>query len=316
MVPYEGHFMTDERNQESEMTGQILDGKATAMAVREGVAARVAALVADGVQPGLAVVLVGEDPASQVYVRNKDKAASAAGITVQTRKLPAETTQAELEAVVLELNEDAAVHGILVQLPLPKGLDEQRVVEAISPEKDVDGLHPANVAALVQGAEGLLPCTPAGCIELLDRHDIALEGKHVVVIGRSQLVGKPVAQLALGRNATVTICHSRTKDLAAEVVRADVIVAAVGWAELVQGDWVKPGAVVLDVGINRGDDGKLVGDVDFEAACQRAAWITPVPGGVGPMTIAMLLANTVTACARQTGRVEKLIEAGLEASRS
>ena len=316
MVPREGHFMTKERNQESEMTGQILDGKATAMAVREGVAARVAALVADGVQPGLAVVLVGEDPASQVYVRNKDKAASAAGIAVQTRKLPAETTQAELEAVVLELNEDAAVHGILVQLPLPKGLDEQRVVEAISPEKDVDGLHPANVAALVQGVEGLLPCTPAGCIELLDRHDIALEGKHVVVIGRSQLVGKPVAQLALGRNATVTICHSRTKDLAAEVVRADVIVAAVGWAELVQGDWVKPGAVVLDVGINRGDDGKLVGDVDFEAASQRAAWITPVPGGVGPMTIAMLLANTVTACARQTGRVERLIEAGLEASRS
>ena len=316
MVPREGHFMTEERNQESEMTGEILDGKATAMAVREGVAARVAALVADGVQPGLAVVLVGEDPASQVYVRNKDKAASAAGITVQTRKLPAETTQAELEAVVLELNEDAAVHGILVQLPLPKGLDEQRVVEAISPEKDVDGLHPANVAALVQGVEGLLPCTPAGCIELLDRHDIALEGKHVVVIGRSQLVGKPVAQLALGRNATVTICHSRTKDLSAEVVRADVIVAAVGWAKLVQGDWVKPGAVVLDVGINRGDDGKLVGDVDFEAASQRAAWITPVPGGVGPMTIAMLLANTVTACARQTGRVEKLIEAGLEASRS
>ena len=316
MGPHEGHFMTEERNQESEMTGQILDGKATAMAVREGVAARVAALVADGVQPGLAVVLVGEDPASQVYVRNKDKAASAAGIAVQTRKLPAETTQAELEAVVLELNEDAAVHGILVQLPLPKGLDEQRVVEAISPEKDVDGLHPANVAALVQGVEGLQPCTPAGCIELLDRHDIALEGKHVVVIGRSQLVGKPVAQLALGRNATVTICHSRTKDLAAEVVRADVIVAAVGWAELVQGDWVKPGAVVLDVGINRGDDGKLVGDVDFEAASQRAAWITPVPGGVGPMTIAMLLANTVTACARQTGRVERLIEAGLEASRS
>ncbi|MCH2103022.1 MAG: bifunctional methylenetetrahydrofolate dehydrogenase/methenyltetrahydrofolate cyclohydrolase FolD [Planctomycetes bacterium] len=298
------------------MTGQILDGKATAMVVREGVAARVAALVADGVQPGLAVVLVGEDPASQVYVRNKDKAASAAGIAVQTRKLAAETTQAELEAVVLELNEDAAVHGILVQLPLPKGLDEQRVVEVISPEKDVDGLHPANVAALVQGVEGLLPCTPAGCIELLDRHDIALEGKHVVVIGRSQLVGKPVAQLALGRNATVTICHSRTKDLAAEVARADVIVAAVGWAELVQGDWVKPGAVVLDVGINRGEDGKLVGDVDFEAASQRASWITPVPGGVGPMTIAMLLSNTVMACARQTGRVETLIEDGLETSRS
>jgi len=308
--------MTEERNQESEMSGQILDGKATAMAVREGVAERVSVLVADGVQPGLAVVLVGEDPASQVYVRNKDKAASAAGIGVQTRKLSAETSQEELEAVVQELNEDESVHGILVQLPLPKGLNEQRIVETIDPAKDVDGLHPANVAALVQGAEGLLPCTPAGCIELLDRHEVELQGKNVVVIGRSQLVGKPVAQLALARNATVTICHSRTSDLAAEVRRADVIVAAVGWAKLVQGDWVKPGAVVLDVGINRGEDGKLVGDVDFDAAKESAAWITPVPGGIGPMTIAMLLSNTVTACARQTDRVDKLSDVGMEASRS
>ena len=308
--------MTEKKSEESQMSGQILDGKATAMAVREGVAERVSVLVADGAQPGLAVVLVGEDPASQVYVRNKDKAASAAGIAVETRKLSAETSQDELEAVVQELNEDESVHGILVQLPLPKGLDEQRIVEAIDPAKDVDGLHPVNVAALVQGSEGLLPCTPAGCIELLDRHDIELQGKNVVVIGRSQLVGKPVAQLALARNATVTICHSRTSDLAAEVRRADVIVAAVGWAKLVQGDWVKPGAVVLDVGINRGDDGKLVGDVDFEAAKESASWITPVPGGVGPMTIAMLLSNTVTACARQTGRVDKLSEVDMETSRS
>jgi len=308
--------MTEQKKEEADMRGQILDGKATAMAVREGVAERVAVLVEDGVQPGLAVVLVGEDPASQVYVRNKDKAARAAGIGVQTRKLSAETTQEELEAVVQELNDDASVHGILVQLPLPKGLDEQRIVEAIDPAKDVDGLHPVNVAALVQGAEGLVPCTPAGCIEILDRHEVDLKGKNVVVIGRSQLVGKPVAQLALARHATVTICHSRTADLAGEVRRADVIVAAVGWAKLVQGDWVKPGAVVLDVGINRGDDGKLVGDVDFEAVAENASWITPVPGGVGPMTIAMLLANTVTACARQTGRVDKLSEVGLETSRS
>lgn len=307
--------MNDRMNEEGEMRGQILDGKATAMLVREGVAERVAILVEDGVQPSLAVVLVGEDPASQVYVRNKDKAASAAGISVQTRKLSDQTTQEELEAVVQELSNDPDVHGILVQLPLPDGLDEQRIVEAIEPAKDVDGLHPVNVAALVQGADGLVPCTPAGCIEILDRHGIELKGKSVVVIGRSQLVGKPVAQLALARHATVTICHSRTTDLAAEVRRADVIIAAVGWAELVQGDWVSPGSTVLDVGINRGEDGKLVGDVDFDAASANAAWITPVPGGVGPMTIAMLLSNTVTACARQTGRADLLRDSELEASR-
>jgi len=289
--------------------GQILDGKATAMAVRETVAARVRVLAGEGVVPGLAVVLVGEDPASQVYVRNKDKAARTAGINVQTRKLDASVSQAELEAVVAELNGDSSVNGILVQLPLPKSLDEQRIVESIDPVKDVDGLHPNNVAAHVQGSAGLVPCTPAGCIELLDRHAIEIEGKNVVVVGRSQLVGKPVAQLALMRNATVTICHSRTNDLAAEVGRADILVAAVGRAKLVKGEWVKPGAAVLDVGINRGDDGKLVGDVDFEAARQRAAWITPVPGGIGPMTIAMLLSNTVTACARQRGLVELLASA-------
>lgn len=283
------------------MTGRILDGKATAQAVREDVAARVARLVEAGVQPGLTVVLVGEDPASQVYVRNKDRAATAAGFRVDTLRLPADTPQADLLAHVERLNADDAVHGILVQLPLPKGLDADEVVRALDPRKDVDGLHPENVAALVTGAEGLVPCTPAGCIEVLDRHDIPLEGRHVVVVGRSMLVGKPLAQLALARNATVTICHSRTTDLADHCRRADVLVAAVGRAKLVQGDWVREGATVLDVGINRGDDGKLVGDVDFEAARERAAWITPVPGGIGPMTIAMLLANTATAAARQAG---------------
>jgi len=288
-------------------TARILDGKATAKAVREDVAARVAALVDKGVRPGLRVVLVGEDPASQVYVRNKDRAATEAGIDVDTVRLPATTSQADLEAVVAGLNADDAVHGILVQLPLPDGLDEQAVVETLDPNKDVDGLHPDNVAALVQGRPGLVPCTPAGCIELLDRDGFDLEGRHVVVVGRSQLVGKPLAQLALARNATVTMCHSRTRDLDAHCGRADVLVAAVGRAKLIQGAWVRPGAVVLDVGINRGEDGKLVGDVDFEGAAQKASAITPVPGGIGPMTIAMLLANTVLAAARQTG-----LEAALE----
>jgi methylenetetrahydrofolate dehydrogenase (NADP+) / methenyltetrahydrofolate cyclohydrolase len=288
-------------------TASILDGKATALAVRETVAAQVATLVAAGIQPGLRVVLVGEDPASEVYVRNKDRAATKAGIDVATIKLPATTSQADLLAEVERLNADPAVSGILVQLPLPKGLDESEVVCAIAPEKDVDGLHPSNVAALVLGTPGLVSCTPAGCIELLDRAGIDLSGKHVVIIGRSQLVGKPLAQLVLARNATVTICHSRTQGLAEHVGRADVIAAAVGVAKLVQGDWVKPGAVVLDVGINRGEDGKLVGDVDFEGASKNASAITPVPGGVGPMTIAMLLSNTVLAAARQAGQAN-LIE--------
>ena len=282
-------------------TAKLLDGKATALAVREDVAARVARLKGQGINPGLTVVLVGADPASQVYVRNKDKAASAAGFVVDTKKLPDTTTQAELLAAVQSLNVDASVHGILVQLPLPKGLNEGEVVRAISPAKDVDGLHPDNVAALVMGEVGLVPCTPAGCIELCDRYGIDLKGKRAVVVGRSMLVGKPIAQLLLARHATVTIAHSRTEDLKSVCLEADVIVAAVGVAKLVKGDWVKPGAVVLDVGINRGADGKLVGDVDFAAAAENAGFITPVPGGVGPMTIAMLLGNTATAAARMAG---------------
>ncbi len=280
---------------------RLLDGKATAAAVRETVRAEVARLRAARVAPSLVVVLVGEDPASQVYVRNKDKAAHEAGFEVRTLRLPAAIAQAELEREVRALSADASVHGILVQLPLPKGLDATRIVQLIDPRKDVDGLHPENVAALVMGRPGLFPCTPLGCLEVLDRHDIALEGRHVVVLGRSLLVGKPVALLALERNATVTVCHSRTRDLRAVCASADVLIAAVGRPRLVQGDWVRPGAVVLDVGINRLPDGKLCGDVDFEAAAAHAGAITPVPGGIGPMTIAMLLGNTALAAARSAG---------------
>lgn len=280
---------------------EILDGKATAAAVRAEVARDVARLVEQDLRPGLAVVLVGEDPASQVYVRAKDRAATEAGLEVRTLALPAATGQAELEALVRELGRDPAVHGILVQLPLPAGLDETRVIRCIPPHKDVDGLHPDNVAALVLGTSGLEPCTPAGCIELLDRHGIELQGREVVVLGRSMLVGKPVALMALARHATVTICHSRTRALAEVCRRAEVLIAAVGRPELVRGDWIRPGATVLDVGINRRADGKLVGDVDFEGARARAGAITPVPGGIGPMTIAMLLANTVLAAARSRG---------------
>jgi methylenetetrahydrofolate dehydrogenase (NADP+)/methenyltetrahydrofolate cyclohydrolase len=274
----------------------ILDGKATAAAVREDVAAGVATLRAAGhPAPGLCVVLVGGDPASQVYVRNKDRAATQAGFEVSTLRLDAETSQADLEAEIKRLNLDSSVHGILVQLPLPKGLDADSVLRGLDPAKDVDGLTATNVAALVTGSLGHVPCTPAGCIEILDRHGIALEGKRVTIVGRSMLVGKPLAQLALARNATVTVCHSRTADLAAECRRADILVAAVGVARLIKGDWIQPGATVLDVGINRGEDGKLVGDVDFEEAVSVAGAITPVPGGVGPMTIAMLLKNTLSA---------------------
>ncbi len=281
--------------------GQILDGKATAKAVRTDVAEGARRLQAQGTQPGLAVVLVGDDPASHVYVRNKDRAATDAGFAVQTRRLPAETSQADLLAVVRELGDDDAVHGILVQLPLPKHLDADEVVQAIPAHKDVDGLTLANVGLLAAGRPGLRPCTPAGCVELLDRYQLPIEGQHVVIVGRSMLVGKPLAQLMLARNATVTICHSRTQDLAAHCQRADIVVAAVGIPKLIQGDWLRPGAIVLDVGINRGEDGKLVGDVDFDSARERAAWITPVPGGIGPMTIAMLLANTLRSAAESSG---------------
>jgi methylenetetrahydrofolate dehydrogenase (NADP+)/methenyltetrahydrofolate cyclohydrolase len=285
-------------------TARLIDGKAIAAEVRAEVRERVLRLAAEGVKPGLAVVLVGDDPASQVYVRNKDRAAEEAGFAVRTRRLGASTAQAELEKVVRELNADPAVHGILVQLPLPAGLDSQRIVELIDPKKDVDGLHPLNVALLTMGAmgrTGLAPCTPLGCIALLDRSSIEIDGRHVVVIGRSMLVGKPFALLALARNATVTIAHSKTRDLASVVRSGDIVVAAVGRPRLVKGDWIRAGATVIDVGINRLPDGKLAGDVDFETARTVAGAITPVPGGVGPMTIAMLLENTLVAAARQTG---------------
>lgn len=282
---------------------KILDGKATAAAVRSDVAAGVEALVSGGGrQPGLTVVLVGDDPASQVYVRSKDRAATEAGFRVETVRMPVDSAQADVEATVRRLNGEDAVDGILVQLPLPKGLDSDAVTELIDPAKDVDGLTKDNIGRLVLGQDGLVPCTPAGCIEICDRHGISLAGKDVVVIGRSHLVGKPFAQLALARHATVTVCHSRTRDLEAHCRAADVVVAAVGVTELVKGSWIKEGAVVLDVGINRGEDGKLRGDVDFERARERASAITPVPGGVGPMTIAMLLANTLETSRRRQGR--------------
>ncbi len=286
------------RKLETGMTAKRIDGKAIAAQLRAEVAEGVAELVQLGVRPGLTVVLVGEDPASQVYVRNKDRAAEAAGFLVRTIKLPAETTQAELMEAVAKLNADASVHGILVQLPLPRGLDEDAVVRAIDPDKDVDGLHPENVARLVMGSEGLVPCTPAGCIELLDRSGVEIEGRHAVVVGRSMLVGKPLAQLLLARNATVTTCHSRSRDLPALCRQADILVSAVGRLGLIRADWVRPGAAVLDVGINRREDGKLAGDVAYEEVSAVAGFITPVPGGVGPMTIAMLLRNTLTAAAR------------------
>ena len=288
-----------------ETLGSILDGKSAAAAVRAEVRVQADELRARGKPPGLAVVLVGDDPASQVYVRNKDRAAHEAGFEVRTLRLSAQTSQSALLATVEQLNRDASVHGILVQLPLPEGLDAGQIVRAIDPRKDVDGLHPENVAKLVLGdPSGLVPCTPAGCLELLDRNGIQLAGRRVVVLGRSMLVGKPVALLALARHATVTLCHSRTRDLPAVTREADVLIAAVGRARLVQADWIRPGAAVLDVGINRlpaEQGGGLAGDVDFEAARGVAGWITPVPGGVGPMTIAMLLKNTALAASRSLG---------------
>jgi len=278
--------------------GTIIDGKAIAKEVRGEVAKRVLALKERGVHPSLVVVLVGEDPASQVYVRNKDKAAVGAGFEVETIRLSADTPQEKLLEVVMGLNADPTKHGILVQLPLPRGLAAEPVLRALDPQKDVDGLGPANVAALWRGEAGLRPCTPAGCIEMLDRSGVEIEGSRAVVIGRSQLVGKPLAALLLERNATVTMCHSRTRDLPGVCREADILVAAVGHEGMVRGDWIRPGAVVLDVGINRGDDGRLRGDVAFAEARDVASKITPVPGGVGPMTIAMLLQNTARAAAR------------------
>jgi methylenetetrahydrofolate dehydrogenase (NADP+)/methenyltetrahydrofolate cyclohydrolase len=275
--------------------GRTIDGKAVAAVVRSEVRERVARLAQRGWSTGLATVLVGDDSASKVYVGSKVRACREVGIESFGHRLPASTSQAELVDLVRQLGRDVRVHGILVQLPLPAGLDAQAVIEAVPPHKDVDGLHPVNQGRLLAGQPGLRPCTPLGVMRLLDEVGSALEGARAVVVGRSVLVGKPLSMLLLERHATVTMCHSRTKDLAGEVGRADVLVAAAGKAGLVRGAWVRPGAVVIDVGINRGPDGTVRGDVEFAPAAERAGHITPVPGGVGPMTVAMLLANTAAA---------------------
>jgi len=283
------------------MSATRIDGKAFAVALRERVAADVAMFHAiAGRKPGLAVILVGEDPASQVYVRSKGKATLAAGMASFEKKLAEDVAQAELVRLVGELNRDEAVDGILVQLPLPPHMDDKAVIAAIDPAKDVDGFHVANAGRLAVGEPGLVPCTPLGCLMLLKDRLGDLSGLEAVVVGRSNIVGKPMAQLLLAENCTVTIAHSRTRDLPAVVRRGDIVVAAVGRAEMVKGDWLKPGATVIDVGINR-VDGRLVGDVDFAAASEVAAAITPVPGGVGPMTIAVLLRNTLVAAHQRAG---------------
>ena len=280
------------------MTAQLIDGVALSQLLREQFAQQTQALTARGVRPGLAVILVGDDPASQVYVRNKVKACEQAGFHSVLDRQPATLSEAELLQRVEGLNRDPHIHGILVQLPLPKHIDAQKVIEAISPEKDVDGFHVASAGALMTGLPGFWPCTPHGCMKMLEHLGYDLRGKHAVVIGRSNIVGTPMAMMLLQKNATVTICHSATPDLKHHTLQADVIVAAVGKRHLLTADMVKPGAVVLDVGMNRDEQGKLCGDVDFEGVRQVASHITPVPGGVGPMTITMLLANTLISAAR------------------
>ena len=280
------------------MAATLIDGRAVAKAFKEEIAQRTQAMIAQGVTPHLAVVLVGEDPASQVYVRNKENGCIKAGIRSTVIRLEEDCTQQELEETVKRLNADESVHGILVQLPLPRHLDEASVLRLIDPDKDVDGFHAMNSGRLMNGQPGFVPCTPLGVIKLLEAYGIDPAGKHAVVIGRSNIVGKPMAMLLLRANATVTICHSRTQNLADITRQADILVAAVGRANFVTADMVKPGAAVIDVGINR-VDGKLVGDVDFDAVSGVAGYITPVPGGVGQMTIAMLLANTLDAAAKR-----------------
>jgi methylenetetrahydrofolate dehydrogenase (NADP+)/methenyltetrahydrofolate cyclohydrolase len=280
----------------------VLDGKAVATKVRGEVAARAAALAARlGRPPGLAVVQVGEDPASSVYVRNKRKAADEAGIASFAYDLPAATSESDLLALIDLLNRDETVDGILVQLPLPKGLDATRVMDAVDPSKDVDGFHPLSTGMLAQKRPALRPCTPLGVIRLAAEYGIALRGLKATVVGASNIVGRPMALELLLAGATVTVCHTGTRDVRAEVERADVVVAAVGKPNFVAGDWIKPGAAVFDVGINRDGAGKLVGDVEYERAFARAGWITPVPGGLGPMTIAMVLSNAVEAASRRVG---------------
>lgn len=281
---------------------RIIDGRELAAQVRAEVNSEISLLKAKtGLTPGLAVVLVGDDPASRVYVRNKGKACEEVGIRSFQHTLPADTTEEDLLALIKKLNGSKDVHGILVQLPLPSNIDEEAVLEAVSPQKDVDGFHPYNVGRLTIGRPLLQPCTPCGVMRMIESIGVDISGKEAVVVGRSNIVGKPMALMLLHKNATVTICHSRTRDIAQKVLSADIIIAAVGRAGFVKGEWVKDGAVVIDVGINRTAEGKLVGDVDFEGASKRASFITPVPGGVGPMTIAMLLKNTVEAAKRAAG---------------
>jgi methylenetetrahydrofolate dehydrogenase (NADP+)/methenyltetrahydrofolate cyclohydrolase len=280
------------------MTANLIDGNALAKKIRAEVSGRTQALKARGIQPSLAILLVGDDPASQVYTRHKVNDSSETGLKATLETYPADLPQDKLLARIRELNADASVHGILMQLPLPKHMDSGKVIEAISPAKDVDGFHIASAGALVTGQPGFWPCTPYGCMKMLEDIGYDLRGKHAVVIGRSNIVGKPMALMLLQKNATVTICHSATADLKSHTLQADVIVAAVGKRDVLTGDMVKPGAVVIDVGMNRNDAGKLCGDVDFEGVKQVAGWITPVPGGVGPMTRAMLLVNTLEAAER------------------
>jgi methylenetetrahydrofolate dehydrogenase (NADP+)/methenyltetrahydrofolate cyclohydrolase len=285
------------------VSAHIIDGKILAKTIREEIAEEVRLLEKNtGIKPGLAAVLVGDDPASAVYVKNKKIACEKAGLYPQEHSLPASTTQATLLNLIHQLNSDVRIHGILVQLPLPPGIDSQAILQAVSPEKDVDGFHPVNVGRLVGGDPVFIPCTPKGVIQMIDSTGQDIVGKRAVVIGRSNIVGKPVAMLLLHRHATVTICHSRTKDLPGVAREADILIAAIGKPLFVTPEMVKEGAVVIDVGINRLADGKLVGDVDFDRVKERAGWITPVPGGVGPMTIAMLLQNTLESAKRAAGQ--------------
>lgn len=280
------------------MSAILIDGRAEAKRLLSDMAVEVEALKGLGIRPGLCVILVGEDPASQVYVRNKAKDCEKVGIYSKVVRLPEQTTQAELLGLIDEVNRDEAFHGLLVQLPLPRHIDERAIIEAIDPKKDVDGFHPMNTGALLSGSPGMLPCTPRGVVHLLKRANVNLSGAEAVVVGRSNIVGKPAALLLLRENATVTVCHSKTANLAEATRRADVLVVAIGRPKFIQADMIKPGAAVIDVGMNRLSDGTFAGDVDFEAAVSVAGAITPVPGGVGPMTRAMLLRNTIDAAKR------------------
>ncbi|MFL0362416.1 bifunctional methylenetetrahydrofolate dehydrogenase/methenyltetrahydrofolate cyclohydrolase FolD [Pseudobacillus sp. 179-B 2D1 NHS] len=287
------------------MTAAIIDGKAIAGDIRTELKKEIAELKEKRITPGLAVILVGEDQASHTYVRNKEKACAEVGIHSEIYRYPADLSEEALLQKVAELNEDPAIHGILVQLPLPAHLSEDKVIDAISPEKDVDGFHPVNVGKMAIGKEAFYSCTPYGIIKMLERENISLEGKHVVVVGRSNIVGKPAALLSLKESATVTVCHSRTKDLSVFTKQADVVIAAVGKAKFLKKDDFKPGAIIIDVGMNRDENGKLCGDVDFESAKEIAGAITPVPGGVGPMTITMLLYNTVQSAKQKAKQAVK-----------